>query len=299
MPGQLAARTGFFAIAALVAISAIGGCDGSSGSGGAVTQAGPRAAAAGGAAAPAARPQADAALPALSSAKIRTAQLTVAVKHGQSVAARANAAGLIAVRAGGEVDTDDRTSGAHASADLVLRVPPQQLIAVLGALARLGTERSRHLATQDVTAKVADVSSRVASAEQAIARLRQLYARAVKASDIVQIEGELSSRESDLESLQAQRRALSRETSTAVITLSLVSASAPPPPVHHRSGFLGGVRSGWDAFTRTMSALATACGAVLPFAALLLVLGLLGRVLWGHLRPRSRGSEGRQEPVAE
>jgi hypothetical protein len=297
MPGQLAARAGLVAIAALVAISAIAGCDGSSG-GGAVSQAGPRAAAGGGAA-PAARGQADAVQPTLSSAKIRTAQLTVAVKHGQSVAARANAAGLIAVRAGGEVDTDDRTSGAHASADLVLRVPPQQLSAVLGALAGLGTERSRHVATQDVTAKVADVSSRVASAEQAIARLRQLYARAVRVSDIVQIEGELSSRESDLESLQAQQRALSRETSTAVITVSLVSASAPPPPAHHRSGFLGGVQNGWDAFTRTMSALATACGAVLPFAALLLVLGLLGRVLWVHLRPRSRGSEGRQEPVAE
>ncbi len=206
---------------------------------------------------------------------------------------------MIAIRAGGEVDADDRTSGARASADLVLRVPPQRLTAVLAQLADLGKERSRHLATQDVTAKVADVSSRVASAERAIARLRQLYARAVKVSDIVQIESELSARESDLESLQAQQRALVRETSTAVITLSLVSASASPPPVHHRSGFLGGVQNGWDAFTHTMSALAAACGAVLPFAALLLVLSLVGRVLWTHLRPRSRGSEGRQEPVAE
>ncbi len=237
---------------------------------------------------------------ALSTAKIRTAELTVAVEHGRSVASRANAASLIAVRADGEVDADDRTSGAHASADLVLRVPPQRLIAVLGELADLGAERSRHLSTQDVTAKVADVSSRVASAESAIGRLRQLYARAVKVSDVVQIESELAGRESDLESLQAQQRALARETSTAVITLSLVTASPPPaPPAAHRSGFLGGLQNGWDAFTRTMSALATAGGAVLPFAALLALLGLAARLVWLRLRPRSRGSEGRQEPVTE
>jgi hypothetical protein len=52
-------------------------------------------------------------------------------------------------------------------------------------------------------------------------------------------------------------------------------------PKHaHVFGFWRGLRGGWDAFTRTASATATAFGAVLPFLVLLAVLALafvLGR----------------------
>ncbi len=226
---------------------------------------------------------------ALNSAKIRTAAMTVSVKHGESVATKADQAEAIANGVGGEVDTDDRTTGKYPSATLLLRVPPEDLTTVLHDLSALGVEKSRQLSTRDVTSRVADVTSRVASAQGAIARLRVLYKHATKVSDIINIESELSSRESDLESLQAQQRALDAETSTAAITLSLVSA----PPVkkkvvpvthHHRSGFVGGLQNGWNAFARGAGWIATAFGAVLPFAVLLVVIALLIRVLWPRLR---------------
>jgi glycerol-3-phosphate acyltransferase PlsY len=85
---------------------------------------------------------------------------------------------------------------------------------------------------------------------------------------------------------------LNAETSTASITLSLTS---PPRVVthhhhkaatkHHDSGFLAGLNGGWHAFLTGAKAVATAAGAVLPFAVLLLVLGLGARVLWPRLRP--------------
>jgi hypothetical protein len=191
----------------------------------------------------------------LGSTKIRTAQLEVAVKHTASVAAKADAAASI----------------------------------VLGRLARLGTEQSRQVSTTDVTTKVADVDSRVTSAQAAIARLRDLYQHAVKVGDIISIESELSGRESDLESLQAQQRALAAQTAMATITLSLTRAPAKirtAPATHkHHSGFLGGLQTGWDAFTHGASGIATAAGAALPFAVLLLVLGFLVRLVWPRLRP--------------
>jgi hypothetical protein len=226
---------------------------------------------------------------AFGTAKIRRAELHVVIRHDESVDGKADVAAAIALAAGGEVDADDRSSGSSPSATLVLRVPPEELSAVLHQLAGLGRSTARHLSTQDVTAKVADVESRVASARREIARLRELYQHAVKISDVITIEGELSERESDLESLEAQQRALTAETSLATVTLTLSRAAAPAPPKppaeHHRTGFVGGLASGWDAFTGAAAAFATAIGAVLPFAVLLVVLALAGRLLWARLRP--------------
>ncbi len=221
--------------------------------------------------------------------------MTVQVERGASVADQANAAEAIVMGAGGEVDADDRSSGRYAQATLVLKVPPEQLVPVLGQLSKLGIEKGRRESTQDVTARVADVRSRVDSAQQEIARLRVLYGHASKISDVIRIESELAQREGDLESLQAQQRALAAETNTATVTLTLTS----PPPIkkkiekavkhtHHDSGFLAGLKSGWHAFTGGLSVLATVIGAVLPFAIVLILLALLARVLWPRFGPRLR-----------
>lgn len=228
--------------------------------------------------------------------KIRIARITVAVKGAARVAGKADEATSIAEQAGGEIDADDRTSGPHASATLLLRVPPDALTATLTALSRLGIEKSRQLSVSDVTQQVADVDSRVASARQSIARLRLLFAHARKISDIIQLESELNSRESELESLEAQQRALSRETSMASITLSLVTAVRPiatPAPKHHDNAFVGGLKRGWDSFTGGAAWVAEAVGVLLPFLVLLLVLGVAARFLW----PRLSNRTGRPTPA--
>jgi hypothetical protein len=226
--------------------------------------------------------------------KIRTARMTVAVQGARNVSAKATQAGDIAVGAGGEIDADDRTTGPQATASLVLRVPPETLENTLTALSKLGIEQSRSVSTTDVTQKVADVNSRVASAQRSIARLRVLFDHASKIGDIIQLESELNQRESDLESLQAQQRALGRETSMATITLSLITApkrTAPPKQAHHdnnRTGFVGGLKRGWDGFTRAASWVAQAVGTLLPFLVLLLLIGLGLRLIWPRLAHRTR-----------
>jgi hypothetical protein len=310
----IAVRAAALTLATMIAIIGIGACTGSSGgaSGGeqavdhaAAPLAGSAGSAAGGSATGKAR--ADYATSAgeldLSSAKIRTAEIDVVVKHGESVAAKANAAEAIAARSGGEIDADDRTAGRYPTATLILRVPPEDLASVLTELSQLGAEKARHLTTKDVTSKVADVDSRVASARGAIVRLRDLYQHAVKIADVINIESELSSRESDLESLQAQQRALATETSLATVTLSLTAAAAPVvvhKPAHHhaRTGFVGGLQNGWDAFSRAAVGIATAVGAVLPFAVLLIVLALIARLLWPRLRPVRRPEPAAAPPAS-
>lgn len=210
---------------------------------------------------------------------IRTADMTVATT---AVASKADQARVIVTGVGGSVDGDDRTSGTDPSATMILRVPPDQLGIVLGKLSALGREKSRHSSTNDVTTQVADVDSRVRSALAAIAQLRDLYGKATRVTDIIAIESELSQRESDLESLQAQQRALSGQIAMATVTLYLVT---PPAPAHHavtRHGFVGGLAGGWHAFTRAASVLVTGVGAVLPF----LLLAALGVAIGVAVRRR-------------
>lgn len=222
--------------------------------------------------------------------EIRTADMTVAVKSRDQVAQQADAAVAITARSGGEVTEDDRISGRHAYATLVLRVPPARLEPTLQALSRLGVEKSRRLSTVDVTSRVADVASRVASARAAIAQLRTLYRQASKIRDLIEVEAQLASREADLESLEARQRALANQVALATITLHLVPAAkhhAKPAPAKHYSGFVGGLERGWHAFSTAVAWLAVAVGAVLPFLVLALVIALLTWQLRRRLRPRS------------
>jgi len=217
-----------------------------------------------------------------SQALIRTADLQVAVKPG-TVGTQAGRAEDIALGAGGSVFGDDRTSGRAASASLTLKVPPDSLDGVLDRLAALGTEQSRNVSTQDVTQQVADVGSRVQSARDSIARLRTLYDHATKVSDVIAIEGELATRESDLESLEAQQRSLTAQTSMATIRLGLTTATPPPAPPHrttHPHGIAGAFVTGWHGFTSAAAWLARALATALPFLVVLLLLAGGGLLLW-------------------
>jgi Domain of unknown function (DUF4349) len=227
--------------------------------------------------------------------KIRTARMTVAIKGAKNVSNAAQQADNYALAAGGEVDEDNRTSGPSASAELLLRVPPEALADTLDKLSRLGKELSRSLSTTDVTQRVADVGSRVASARQSIDRLRILFRHATKIGAIIQLESELNQREADLESLEAQQRALARETSMATISLDLQTAArviAPPKPVHkkHENGFVTALKRGWHGFTAAAAWIARAFATLLPFLVLLLLIGFGLRVVWPRLPHRTRAA---------
>ena len=133
----------------------------------------------------------------------------------------------------------------------------------------LGAKRSETQRAQDVTGTVADVNSRVASAEAAIAQLRKLLSHAGTVGGLLTVQEQINQEEASLEALQSQQRALARETSYA--TISMTVTGPPPPPSHHKThpgvaGFLGGLAAGWRALRVVVAALLTLAGAVLPFA---------------------------------
>ncbi|MEU3742667.1 DUF4349 domain-containing protein [Streptomyces sp. NPDC032198] len=212
---------------------------------------------------------------------IRTATLTVRVKD---VPKALDEARSVAADAGGVVgdETTDRDGRGHERSRIVLRVPQDRYDEVLTSLEGTGKLIERKAKAQDVTDQVVDVESRVKSQRASVARVRELMDKATKLSDVVTLEGELSTRQSELEALLAQQSSLKDRTSMSTITLSL-SETAAKKADDDDPTFLDALSGGWSAFVTMLRWLAVVLGAMLPFAAVAVLLFLL----WQRLvRPR-------------
>lgn len=215
---------------------------------------------------------------------IRTASLTVQVKD---VPKALDAARTTVENAGGYVgdESTSRDEDGHERTRVVLRVPADRYDEVLGGLEGTGKLIERTAKAQDVTDQVVDVDSRIRSQRASVARVRELMDRATQLSDVVSLEGELSRRESDLESLLAQQASLKDRTSLATITLSLSRTPAPEPAVakDDQPGFTDALAGGWHVFVTVLRWIALAIGALLPFAA---AAALLAALWLRVVRPR-------------
>jgi hypothetical protein len=214
---------------------------------------------------------------------IRTATLEVEVKNATKALA---AARTTALNAGGHVEneTTERIDDTHVTSRVVLRVPQERYDLVLTELAGAGKLLARKADAKDVTDQVVDVESRIATQRASVARVRELMDRATKLADVVTLEGQLSSRQADLESLLAQQAALKDRTSMATITLTLSEQERPESGKEDDDpGFLDALGGGWDALVATLRWTAVVIGAVAPFAAVAVVLYAVWRWL---VRPR-------------
>ncbi|MFP3987304.1 DUF4349 domain-containing protein [Streptomyces sp. E11-3] len=213
---------------------------------------------------------------------IRTASLTVRVKDVPKALGTARDATL---DAGGVVgsETTDRDRQGRERSRVVLRVPQEKYEDVMTALAGTGKLIERKKKAEDVTEQVVDVESRVKSQRASVARVRELMDQAAKLSDVVTLEGELSSRQAELESLLARRASLKDRTTMATITLVLSeTAEKKAKDEDDDPTFLSAIAGGWNAFVTGLHWIAIALGAALPFAA---ALGLLF-VVWRLVRAR-------------
>ena len=217
------------------------------------------------------------ALLAPASSIIYTAQLTV---RADNVSSAADQAAQIAEGVGGYVSSEiasaDPDHPSEATASVQLKIPVASYRATLGQLtSRLGTQLSLQQQAQDVTQQVADVNSQVTSDEAAIAQLRALLSHAGSVGDLLSVQNQINDEESSLESMQAQQRALSHETTYATVTLTLLGPKAKPL-VHRPKApptLAGGLGAGWRALRITVSWTLAFLGAVAPFAAIAAIGG--------------------------
>jgi hypothetical protein len=226
-------------------------------------------------------------IPASGQAISYTADLKVQAKD---VTAAANQAKGYVLAAGGYVATETGSTD-PASANLSFRVPAANYSTVLTQLTdKLGKRLSLQQNAQDKTQEVADVASRVKSAQATLDTFKRLLSKANTIGDVLNVEQEISTREADLESLQARQKALAQETLYSTITLAVEGMGTPPPAKKHHSqnGFAAGLSNGWDAFTALLSGLAAGLGWLLPFLILAVVVGVPALVVRRRLQTRRK-----------
>ena len=187
-----------------------------------------------------------------------------------------------------EDDTQTDKDGGALRSRMVLRIPTTDFDDAMAELEKIGTLVSSKRQTADVTTQVLDMDVRVEAQQRSIDRIQVLFDNATTIKDVVSIEGELSRRQADLASLEAQQRYLADQTSLSTITLSVerTPAKAEPKPDTDDAGFLAGLSGGWKALKAFLVAMATVAGALLPWLVLALVLAVPAWPLVRRLRRR-------------
>lgn len=193
----------------------------------------------------------------------------------------------IAVGAGGRVDSRQEVPGTATEpgrADLVIRVPADKFEATVQTLKQVGTVVTLSTQQTDVTQQSIDLGARVKALQTAVDRLNALLAKASTTADLITIEGELSKRQAELDSLVQQRDALANQVDLATLSVHLFSPKlAPPSP--GPTDFWSGLVAGWNALLTFVGGVVIGFGVAVPW---LVVLALLAAVVWWIVRARAR-----------
>lgn len=208
---------------------------------------------------------------------VYTAALTVSTKDVATATANAE---TLAASNGGFVGNENSQSGTTPDSQgltqstVTLRVPSTAFDKVIDQLGTGGSVLKETRSASDVTAQVVDTNTRITAQQASIARITDLMKSATNLSDVVSLEGELSRREADLESMQAQQASLNDQVSLSTITVTFLTPTAPAttPVAKHQNALQRGLHDGWQAFVGTAKVLLIIVGTLLPFAVLIAIL---------------------------
>ena len=126
---------------------------------------------------------------------------------------------LLVKKSGGHVQSQSVREDDEAH--LILRVPPGQLLPTLDALASLGKEEYRNVASEDVTEKLIDTEARLKNAVALRDRLKALLNQAKDVKDVLEIEKELVRVQGDIDSMDGRLKKLKEQVDYAVVDLTL------------------------------------------------------------------------------
>jgi hypothetical protein len=193
----------------------------------------------------------------------------------------------------GRVDgrTESKDGDGRTSASLTVRVPSAQMSKALARLATYGDVGTVDVQNEDVTAQGQDLDARIKALQISIDRLERIMAKADSSAEVVNAENALTQRQEQLESLQAQRKALTDQVALSTLNVELIqkgSASTVSP-----GGFQGGLTKGWNALVDTVNGIVSLAGVLVPWIA----IGVVGWLIWWAIRRGRRDERTRPSPL--
>ena len=183
------------------------------------------------------------------------------------------------------VVTDDMmpAPGGRNTAWVTVRVPSDELAAVIDELAATGEVTATSVDRHDVTEQTVDVEARIDAAQTSVDRLTQLMAQTQSVSDLIAAEAALSERQALLESYQQQLEMLQTQVAMSTLSVSVIpdveTVEADP------AGFTDGLVAGWNGLVAALNGIVVALGFLLPW---LVLAGIAAVIVWGVVRVSRR-----------
>lgn len=202
---------------------------------------------------------------------------------------------------GGTIDEEETQAdddGGVTDARIVLRVPSEDFEEVVERLEGIATLESSTSSSTDVRDQVIRTNVQIDVQEAAIDRIQALLDRAKNLGNVIRIESELTDRIAKLQTLKRTAAYLADQTSLSTINLYLEKKDEDDEPaMEDATGFVAGLERGWDAFSTAAVWVAGAVGTVLPFAGLVLVIGVPAWLLARRRRGTPAGAAAPAAPV--
>ncbi len=169
---------------------------------------------------------------------------------------------------------------------LSIKVPQDQLLPVLSAIAELGEITDKNITTQDVTQEYYDAQARLKALQAKEQRLLSLIDKAANVTELISIESELGKTRSDIEVLTGRLQYLTNVTSYSLINLTL--SQGLPGTIQAPQGTLA---RAWQGFVNSISGLITFASdsvvflvTVLPWLAVFSLLIMVVRYFYRKVR---------------
>ncbi|MEU1970683.1 DUF4349 domain-containing protein [Microbacterium sp. NPDC019599] len=175
-----------------------------------------------------------------------------------------------------------------------VRVPADELSAVVDELSGLGEVTASSINRQDVTEQTIDLQARIDAAQASVDRLLELMSQAGDLSDLIAAESALAERQATLESYQQQLESLEDQVAMSTLTVTLVPHTEPVEA--DPAGFADGLVAGWNGLVATLNGIVIALGFIIPWLAVAAVVAL---IVWGVIRLVKRRRARRAARPAE
>ena len=121
------------------------------------------------------------------------------------------------------------SAGSRHLAMLQLRVPQQNLDALLKALTAIGTVQQQTISADDVSSQLVDNQARLRNLRKTEATLLEIMNRSGSVADVLKVAQELSKVRNSVEQIDAQLKELQNQVAYSVVTVNLQQESATVP----------------------------------------------------------------------
>jgi hypothetical protein len=170
------------------------------------------------------------------------------------------------------------------SASLVVRVPSEHFTQLMLEVSAFGKVQSQQVQGQDVTGQLVNLFARITNLQAEEQALRKLVLAAGSVPNVLRVQNELFTVESEIEQLSAQQALLDNQTAYATLTVNLVAPAVPvakkPRP---ENTLTRGVKLGWHNLAVAGRAIVLGVGWAFP----LLIAAALGCLVWRIRRRRA------------